>query len=148
LLQAFALALGQEADAFAPIYAGAPNQHIKIIRYPGREATGGNQGVGAHILPKRQGEGLQQADADICDRLLPGQEPGPEPRQGGRPLVRPLEASPGREAGFARPRRPLGADIAFISSDTAFRPRRSPASRCWHGTSLPCQRRRSGRSRW
>lgn len=48
LLQAFALALGQEADAFAPIYEGAPNQHIKIIRYPGREATGGDQGVGAH----------------------------------------------------------------------------------------------------
>ena len=48
LLEAFALALGQPADAFAPIYAGAPNQHIKIIRYPGREATADAQGVGAH----------------------------------------------------------------------------------------------------
>lgn len=48
LLEAFALALGQPADAFAPIYAGAPNQHIKIIRYPGREATPDDQGVGAH----------------------------------------------------------------------------------------------------
>ncbi|UMY19618.1 isopenicillin N synthase family oxygenase [Methylobacterium organophilum] len=48
LLRAFALALGQEAEAFAPIYAGAPNQHIKIIRYPGREATQDEQGVGAH----------------------------------------------------------------------------------------------------
>ena len=48
LLRAFALALGQKEDVFEPIYAGAPNQHIKIIRYPGREATGGEQGVGAH----------------------------------------------------------------------------------------------------
>lgn len=48
LLRAFALALGQPEDVFAPIYQGAPNQHIKIIRYPGREATQGEQGVGAH----------------------------------------------------------------------------------------------------
>jgi len=48
LLKAFAEALGQAPEAFAPIYAGAPNQHIKIIRYPGRAMTGGDQGVGAH----------------------------------------------------------------------------------------------------
>lgn len=48
LLRAFALSLGQEEDVFAPIYEGAPNQHIKIIRYPGRESTDGDQGVGAH----------------------------------------------------------------------------------------------------
>jgi len=48
LLRAFAEALGQAEDVFAPIYAGAPNQHIKIIRYPGRDGTGGDQGVGAH----------------------------------------------------------------------------------------------------
>jgi isopenicillin N synthase-like dioxygenase len=48
LLRAFALALGQDEDVFAPIYKDAPIQHIKIIRYPGREATGSEQGVGAH----------------------------------------------------------------------------------------------------
>ncbi|WOJ90795.1 2-oxoglutarate and iron-dependent oxygenase domain-containing protein [Methylocapsa polymorpha] len=36
LLGAFAEALGQNPDAFEPVYKGAPNQHIKIIRYPGR----------------------------------------------------------------------------------------------------------------
>ncbi|KQQ15486.1 2-oxobutyrate oxidase [Methylobacterium sp. Leaf121] len=71
LLQAFALALGQETDVFAPIYAGAPNQHIKIIRYPGREATGDNQGVGAHkdsgfltLLVQDGVGGLEVEDAD------------------------------------------------------------------------------------
>ncbi len=69
VLEAFALALGQSADAFAPIYAGAPNQHIKIIRYPGREATGDDQGVGAHkdsgfltLLVQDSEGGLEVAD--------------------------------------------------------------------------------------
>ncbi|QND51044.1 isopenicillin N synthase family oxygenase [Phyllobacterium sp. 628] len=48
LLQAFATALGQDKDVFKPIYENAPNQHLKIIRYPGRDATGSDQGVGAH----------------------------------------------------------------------------------------------------
>ena len=48
LVQAFALALGQEADVFAPIYSPAPNQLLKIIRYPGRDVTESEQGVGAH----------------------------------------------------------------------------------------------------
>ncbi|WP_225771842.1 isopenicillin N synthase family oxygenase [Inquilinus sp. Marseille-Q2685] len=48
LLEAFAAALGQREDALESIYGDTPNQHIKIIRYPGREATGSSQGVGAH----------------------------------------------------------------------------------------------------
>ena len=48
LLRAFAVALGQDEHVFAPIYESAPNQHIKIIRYPGRDATQSDQGVGAH----------------------------------------------------------------------------------------------------
>ncbi|MBB6255309.1 isopenicillin N synthase family dioxygenase [Nitrospirillum iridis] len=54
LLRAFALALGQAADAFDPIVAETPNQHLKIIRYPGRASgdaagpDGRGQGVGAH----------------------------------------------------------------------------------------------------
>ncbi|GGC53052.1 isopenicillin N synthase family dioxygenase [Chelatococcus reniformis] len=48
LLRAFAEALEQPDDIFEPIYADAPNQHIKLIRYPGRDQTGSGQGVGAH----------------------------------------------------------------------------------------------------
>jgi isopenicillin N synthase-like dioxygenase len=36
VLRAFAAALGQPENAFEPIYTPAPNQLIKIIRYPGR----------------------------------------------------------------------------------------------------------------
>jgi isopenicillin N synthase-like dioxygenase len=48
LLRAFAVALGQPEDVFEPIYRDAPHQLLKIIRYPGREATRDDQGVGAH----------------------------------------------------------------------------------------------------
>jgi isopenicillin N synthase-like dioxygenase len=66
LLRAFCLALEQPEDALEPIYSGAPNQLLKIIRYPGRDAAEGGQGVGAHkdsgfitfVLQDRQ-SGLQ-----------------------------------------------------------------------------------------
>lgn len=48
LLRAFAEALGQAADAFEPLYRSAPNQHIKIIRYPAQDGAGGAHGVGPH----------------------------------------------------------------------------------------------------
>jgi isopenicillin N synthase-like dioxygenase len=48
LIRAFAAALEQPEDVFAPIYDDLPNQRIKIIRYPGREAGEESQGVGAH----------------------------------------------------------------------------------------------------
>ena len=48
VLRAFAAALEQPEDVFAPIYTPAPNQLIKIIRYPGRAADESDQGVGAH----------------------------------------------------------------------------------------------------
>ncbi|TIL47161.1 isopenicillin N synthase family oxygenase [Mesorhizobium sp.] len=48
LLKAFALSLDQAEDAFDPIYCGEPNHRMKIVRYPGRDTTGGDQGVGAH----------------------------------------------------------------------------------------------------
>ena len=37
LLRALAEALGQSPDFFEPIYRDAPNQHIKVIRYPGSD---------------------------------------------------------------------------------------------------------------
>jgi isopenicillin N synthase-like dioxygenase len=48
LIQAFAAALEQPEDVFASIYNDLPNQRIKIIRYPGRDADEETQGVGAH----------------------------------------------------------------------------------------------------
>ncbi len=66
VLSAFAAALDQPEDVFEPIYTPAPNQLVKIIRYPGRAAEQGDQGVGAHkdsgfvtILLQEKQDGLQ-----------------------------------------------------------------------------------------
>lgn len=48
VLQAFSEALGQKPDVFAPIYSNGPNQLLKLVRYPGRDETESDQGVGAH----------------------------------------------------------------------------------------------------
>lgn len=48
ITRALALALGQAENVFQPIYTPAPNQLLKIIRYPGRAEGEGDQGVGAH----------------------------------------------------------------------------------------------------
>ncbi|MGO3741364.1 isopenicillin N synthase family dioxygenase [Kerstersia sp.] len=71
LLRAFALALGLEENAFDALYGREPNEHAKIIRYPGREQTGSDQGVGPHkdsglitfVLQDEQG-GLQVESKD------------------------------------------------------------------------------------
>lgn len=66
IVQALSAALGQPEDVFAPIYDPAPNQLVKIIRYPGRADQGSDQGVGAHkdsgflaVLLQDGVEGLQ-----------------------------------------------------------------------------------------
>jgi isopenicillin N synthase-like dioxygenase len=71
VIQAFSLALEQPKNVFEPIYEPAPNQLIKIIRYPGREAGESDQGVGAHkdsgflaILLQDQAAGLQVESED------------------------------------------------------------------------------------
>lgn len=48
LVKAFAAALGQPETVFEQIYTPEPHYLLKIIRYPGRDATEGDQGVGAH----------------------------------------------------------------------------------------------------
>jgi isopenicillin N synthase-like dioxygenase len=48
IVRSFAAALGQPEDVFASIYTPTPNQLLKLIRYPGRDATESDQGVGAH----------------------------------------------------------------------------------------------------
>jgi isopenicillin N synthase-like dioxygenase len=66
LVRAFSASLGQDEGVFEPIYAEKPNQLVKIIRYPGRDATESEQGVGAHkdssfvtILLQHEQSGLQ-----------------------------------------------------------------------------------------
>jgi isopenicillin N synthase-like dioxygenase len=48
LLNAFALSLGQNGDAFEPLHRHHPHVLVKLIRYPGRDRTASDQGVGAH----------------------------------------------------------------------------------------------------
>lgn len=48
LLRAFAQALSLPEHAFDALYGDQPNEHIKLIRYPGRHAQQSRQGVGAH----------------------------------------------------------------------------------------------------
>nr|CBX71117.1 hypothetical protein YEW_CY12230 [Yersinia enterocolitica W22703] len=66
LLRAFALSLNLDENAFDELYGDKPNEHIKLIRYPGRETTQSGQGVGAHkdsgflsFLLQDQQRGLQ-----------------------------------------------------------------------------------------
>jgi len=66
LLRAFALALSLPEKTFDPLYGDKPNEHIKLIRYPGRSGEQSSQGVGAHkdsgflsFLLQDQQRGLQ-----------------------------------------------------------------------------------------
>ena len=48
LLQAFAQALALPQEAFDQLYGDKPNEHIKLMRYPGQAPDDSHQGVGAH----------------------------------------------------------------------------------------------------
>jgi isopenicillin N synthase-like dioxygenase len=76
VLRAFAAALEQPEDIFAPIYTPAPNPLIKIIRYPGRASDESDQGVGAHkdsgfvtllLQEKQAGLQVQTDEGDWID---------------------------------------------------------------------------------
>lgn len=82
LLRAFAESLSLPRHAFDTLYGEYPNEHIKVIRYPGRSDNESRQGVGAHkdsgfltlLLQDEQG-GLQVevADNEWVDAVpLPG----------------------------------------------------------------------------
>src|SRR4051812_26044813 len=60
VLRAMAPALGQPGNVFRPIYAGDPHQLLKMIRYPGRDAT---EGVGADCRWSTTEAGRRGADA-------------------------------------------------------------------------------------
>jgi isopenicillin N synthase-like dioxygenase len=66
LMRAFCLALGQDEAVLEPIYRDDPHMLVKLIRYPGRDLTSGDQGVGAHkdagllsLLLQDEQQGLQ-----------------------------------------------------------------------------------------
>jgi isopenicillin N synthase-like dioxygenase len=48
LLRAFAEALSLPQEAFDQLYGDKPNEHIKLMRYPGQAPDASHQGVGAH----------------------------------------------------------------------------------------------------
>ena len=48
LLRAFAQALSLPQESFDQLYGDKPNEHIKLMRYPGQVPDQSNQGVGAH----------------------------------------------------------------------------------------------------
>lgn len=48
LLRAFAQALSLPQESFDQLYGDKPNEHIKLMRYPGQVPDASNQGVGAH----------------------------------------------------------------------------------------------------
>jgi len=82
LLRAFAIILEQDEDVFASIYSGTPNHLIKIIRYPGRDATQSDQGVGAHKDSGFLTFVLQEKQKGLEVELEDGRWIEAEPRKG------------------------------------------------------------------
>ncbi|PJG60203.1 isopenicillin N synthase family dioxygenase [Aeromonas cavernicola] len=81
LLAAFAEVLAQPAGVFDESIRGAPYQHMKLIHYPGQEAGGSSQGVGAHKDPGyltlvmqdgQAGLEVETANGWICAAPVPG----------------------------------------------------------------------------
>jgi isopenicillin N synthase-like dioxygenase len=64
LMRAFSLSLGQREDALEPLYKDDPHTLVKLMRYPGRDLTSSDQGVGAH------------KDADLLSLLLQDEQGG------------------------------------------------------------------------
>lgn len=73
LLRAFAQALALPADAFDPLYGDKPNEHIKLIRYPGRTENTSDQGVGAHKDSGFLSFLLQDRQRGLQVEVAPGQ---------------------------------------------------------------------------
>lgn len=81
LLRAFALALSLPEQAFDRLYGEKPNEHIKLIRYPGREATASAQGVGAHKDSGFLSFLLQDAQKGLQVEVSEGQWIDAQPRE-------------------------------------------------------------------
>ncbi len=75
-LRALALALGQPADAFEPLYRDDPHHLVKLIRYPGRDFTAVVQGVGPQqAAGTHQGVGAHK-DSELLTLLLQDEQAG------------------------------------------------------------------------
>ncbi|KGT89679.1 isopenicillin N synthase family dioxygenase [Enterobacter cancerogenus] len=64
LLRAFAKSLSLPPNAFDALYGTHPNEHVKLIRYPGQASDASQQGVGAH------------KDSGFLTFLLQDEQPG------------------------------------------------------------------------
>lgn len=72
LLRAFAEALSLPQEAFDRLYGDQPNEHIKLMRYPGQAPQQSNQGVGAHKDSGFLSFLLQDRQAVCKSRLMRG----------------------------------------------------------------------------
>ena len=81
LVRLLCASLGQDPDALQAICGDDPHYLVKLIRYPGREATDSDQGVGAH------------KDSGLLSLLLQDDIGGLEVESGGRWI--PAEPRPG-----------------------------------------------------
>lgn len=73
LLRAFAEALQLPENAFDRLYGDQPNEHIKLIRYPGQQETQSSQGVGAHKDSGFLSFLLQDEQKGLQVEVAPGQ---------------------------------------------------------------------------
>lgn len=73
LLRAFAEALALPDDAFDTLYGNKPNEHIKLIRYPGQHEAQSHQGVGAHKDSGFLSFLLQDEQKGLQVEVAPGQ---------------------------------------------------------------------------
>ena len=73
LLRAFAEALQLPENAFDRLYGEKPNEHIKLIRYPGQQETQSSQGVGAHKDSGFLSFLLQDEQKGLQVEVAPGQ---------------------------------------------------------------------------
>lgn len=64
LLRTFAKSLSLPPDAFDALYGTHPNEHVKLIRYPGQASDASQQGIGAH------------KDSGFLTFLLQDEQPG------------------------------------------------------------------------
>jgi isopenicillin N synthase-like dioxygenase len=75
LLRAFALALGQPAEALEPLYGDDPHYLIKLIRYPGHDTASDRSAAAHQGVSARQGVGAHK-DAGLITLLLQDDQAG------------------------------------------------------------------------
>ncbi|AHF76985.1 Putative 2OG-Fe(II) oxygenase [Sodalis praecaptivus] len=82
LLRAFAESLSLPGGAFDPLYGEKPNEHVKLIRYPGRKEGESRQGVGPHKDSGFLSFLLQDENKGLQVEIAPGKWIDVEPKTG------------------------------------------------------------------